>query len=262
MRGVDGVFGAAFPGAGFSSQPYPFGAFESDAERSPSLGFVPPQWTPNPDGVFYTAQPLPFGQFRTRTDAASFMTSGTGVETSPYRPMADTRWGAILDALTDDASAQVLQRYRVLIIAGPVNVTQTLMSRLEAFVRGGGSLVWSVGVATPTHGALTGLNFTGELLTARAWRWLTDAKRGHAVHEPLLYTRAEPLSATDNNVTVLSATPSGDPLVVRHTREEWHGGTVFTVTVPWLEGAAQTGGASLAGPVMMLLDEVTFTSIP
>ena len=219
MRGVDGVFGAAFPGAGFSSQPYPFGSFDSDTDRSPALGFVPPQWTPNPDDVFYTKRPLPFGRFHTRDDAKAFMSEGGGgvrpVDTSPYRPMADTRWGAIIDALTDDADGDALAMYKVLVLVGPVNVTSSLEARLVAFARGGGTVVWSVGVATPFHMPLTGLNLTSELRAARALRWVghvnnggagvggvrasgcrTQATGGDIVHEPFLYVKPPPLIPT------------------------------------------------------------------
>lgn len=297
MRGVDGVFGAAWPGAAFASQPYPFGPFDNDTVRSPSLGYVPPKWAPAASDTFYTPFPLPFtGRFHSRADADAFMHSGPqqqqqrqqqqqstqgqhrvgatvaagGVETSPFRPTADTRWGAILDVLTDDASATALARYEVLVLAGPVTVSAALEARLTAYVKAGGVLVWAIGVATPAHAALTGLAFTGEMRAGRAWVWQGEGRSegdgqgdrqgrrrepgqtAAIAHEPLLYVLAE--ASTD--VTTLASTPGGDPLVVRNAPAAWAGGAVYTVTVPWLEGAAQSGGASLAGPALALLDWV------
>lgn len=55
------------------------------------------------------------------------------------------------------------------------------------------------------------------------------------------------------SATVLATTPSGDPLVVSNRVGS---GEIVTVTVPWLEGAPQTGGTSLAGVALGALDTV------
>ena len=52
---------------------------------------------------------------------------------------------------------------------------------------------------------------------------------------------------------MLATTPSRDPLVVSNRVGS---GKIVTVTVPWLEGAPQTGGSSLAGVALAALDGV------
>jgi hypothetical protein len=90
--------------------------------------------------------------------------------------MADTRFGDIFDVLNDDAGADVVSRYRVVIVAGHVDVEATkggksLVDVLMQHVLGGGVAVVAVGnIGNSTAGvSLTGFVPNGFYSTSRAW---------------------------------------------------------------------------------------------
>jgi hypothetical protein len=119
--GIAGFFASAFPGASFAQDAFPFGAYASDdPPASPfAESAITQQYAPTPDTVFTAAPPVPFGTFPNRTAAASFFEGGN-VDPSPWRPMADARWGGIIDVavaglgLSSMAPASGLQPNNVL----------------------------------------------------------------------------------------------------------------------------------------------------
>lgn len=94
--------------------------------------------------------------------------------------MADTRFGDIVDVLTDAAAADVVLRYRVVVVAGHVVVgsnsdSDSLTQVLMQHVMGGGVVVVAVGnMQNSSAGVLlTGFLPTGHFPTSRAWRVVT-----------------------------------------------------------------------------------------
>lgn len=243
-RGIDGLFGTAFPGCVFVMDPFPFGAYAVDEPpASPfSLSCVTPTFAPTPADQ-YRAQPqLPFGRFENRDEARQAILAGRK-DPSPYRPMADTRWGQIFDVLNDETDSSVLSKYPVLILLGPIHVDSELAQRLENYVRAGGALIAAAGVFGPDQRNLAGVALFAEQHVGRAWQWLD----GPLVHEAYRYLPCD--AKTLDRVEVLARTQTGAPLVVRHNLGK---GAVHTVLAPWYEA----GHTAFHGVARCLLDSI------
>lgn len=241
-RGMDGFFGAAFPGSVYAMDPWPLGSYRVDEPLATpyALSCITPEFAPTPQDVYKAEPPIPFGKYDNRDEArADFL--GNKIDPSPYRPMGDSRWGDIFDVLTESAPQEALDQYRVVVLLGQMD-TGRLKGRLESFVRRGGVLVWCAGQATPDDAALCGAVLRPELRVGRAWRWGAEAP----VAEAFRYCPAgEPVPEAE----VVAATHSGDPLALRHAVGE---GAVYTVLIPWFEA----GHGSLCGAALRLFDEV------
>jgi hypothetical protein len=244
QRGIDGFFGAAFPGSIYAMDPFPFGAYEKDdPPGSPyAVSCVTPDFAPSPEKVYYAEPPIPFGRFDDRREALRAI-SGQKLDPSPYRAMGDSRWGDIFDVLTEEASLEALERYEVLVLLGQIQLTDKLRARLLEWVRAGGTLLIAAGVVTPEDAALCGFSIEPELRVGRAWQWRQEA----SVHEAFRYVPAN--LPSDGSVQALASTPSGKPLIT-----EYHAGKgrVITSLIPWFEG----GHRDLAGPAARLFDLV------
>lgn len=239
---LDGFFGAAFPGADFAMDPFPFGAYATnDPPASPfALSAVTPQYAPNPEHAFTATPPIPFGRFHNR-HAARQTLAAQQTDPSPWRPLGDSRWGSIVDVLTVGASSDVLQHYAVLVLLGPIQLDDSLRTMLQQDVRSGGILVAAAGVLSPSDHDWCGAAIEPELRVGRAWQWGPDAP----VHEPFRYLPAGPTP----NAEVLARTSGGDPLVVRNRLGR---GNVYASLLPWF-GSGDSPWAKLS---LRLVDEV------
>jgi hypothetical protein len=244
-RGIDGFFGTAFPGCVYAMDPFPFGAYRSETPpASPfSLACVTPEFAPTPDDQYAAPPPLPFGAFTNR-DQARKQLIAQGTDPSPYRPMADSRWGDVFDVLTESAQDAILARYNVVVLLGPLRLNDSLTARARRYVEHGGRLIVAAGVVGPSDSALTGLSIQPEQRVGRAWRWAD----GDWIHEAYRYL---PCSSADSDpaTTILARAQSGEPLVASHRLGQ---GTVYTCLLPWYEA----GHASLAGAARHLFDVV------
>ncbi len=241
-QGIDGFFGAAFPGNIYAMDAFPFGAYEkNEPPASPyALSCITPEFAPTPDKEYHAEAPVPFGRFESR-DAAREALYAENTDPSPYRAMGDSRWGDIFDVLTTEAGAESMKQYPVLVLLGRVGLDDALLERLDDYVQSGGVLVCAAGVAGPEHGALCGIEMTPELRTGRAWQW----KEEDAVHEAFRYVPAVPADETE----VLAEAPAGAPLAVVRSLGR---GRVYTCLVPWYE----SGHKPLSGVALRLFDEV------
>ncbi len=241
-RGVDGIFGAAFPGSVYAMDPFPLGSYKvDDPKASPyALSCITEEFAPAPEDAYNAEPPIPFGRHEHRKAAYEDFMAGKK-DPSPYRPMGDSRWGDVFDVLTTPAPQETLNRYQVLVLAGQMDHQDSLNARLKAFVEGGGILVWCAGQATPDDTELTGVAMEPELRVGRAWSW----RDGPAQAEAFRYCPAKPVEGTET----LASTPSGDPVVVCRKLGK---GSVCTVLVPWYEA----GHTPLARVSLFLLDEV------
>lgn len=249
-RGVDGLFAAAFPGSNFAMDPYPFGGFScEEPPASPfALSCVTPTFAPHPEDSYSAPVPLPFGRFTDRHRARGTLHQRR-VDPFPFRPMGASRWGDVFDVLTDEAAFSVLERYAVLVIAGPVTLSEKMLVDLKAFVRAGGCVVLPAGVLTPGNADLAGLQLMPELRVGRSWQW-----RGGSVQlEAFRYCPAEIADGADCRVMAEAST--GHPIVTRRTLGL---GTVYACLIPWFEGFPNP----LAGPALRLFDEVMGTIAP
>jgi hypothetical protein len=279
-RGLHAFFRAAFPGAGFVQDPWPFGAFKSDDPPASmwALSSLTSPYAPRASDVVAAPPYLPFGTYPNRTAAREDFAL-TGADPSPHRPMADSTWGNIFDVAVAGAGlASSGQRsatpnnvfggarrahptrpgaadrppplplssgaYRLAILLGPVNLTADVKAQLVAFVRGGGHAVVSAGVVGPLDGDLTGLpNMAPQLLVGRAWRRVG----GPQVNEPFRYAPVFVPPGTPN-VTVLATTVAGvsacgggAPCALA-TRFSLGAGIVTTCLIPWFEGLEGLSG--------------------
>lgn len=256
-RSMDGLFAAFFPGSTFVMQPWPFGAYAiDDPPASPfALSSVERLCVAKDDHVYRAPPPVPFGRFQDRKQAKRVM-NAERMESSPFRPMADSRWGDIIDVLTDQACAEILNQYEVLILGGPIKVAGPLQTKIEAFVKRGGTLVWAAGMARPDHGALTGVTMQPEFRVGRAW---TGPSKDTA-HEPYLYFPA--VINGQARVEVVTHTHNHAPLIVRNTVGK---GTVYTCLSPWYasERAPLSDFAlAMLDTVMASVQPITIEGIP
>lgn len=240
-RGLDGLFATAFPGSTYAMQPFPFGAYRD--RKSPntfSLSGVTKDLAPTPADVFIAPPPIPFGEFGTDQEASDTLRREHR-DSSDFRPMADSRWGDILDVVTEDATVAALSRYKLVIAAGRLTATAALTNRLSEYARQGGTLVWATGVALPEHENLTSCRIHPRLKQGRGWRWGDEDVQPEA----FLYTPAEPSRSAA--VSVLARTVSGDPLVLEARCGQ---GRVVTCLLPWFESEHRP----LSGVAIRLLD--------
>lgn len=245
-RGMDGLFAHAFPGALYSMDPFPFGAYQcDDPKASPfSMACITPEYAPSAEHSFNSAPPIPFGRFHNRRAAEAELLE-QDIDPSPYRPMGTSRWGDILDILTDDAEIETLQRYPAIILLGPIPAEH--QAKLKRYVEAGGTLVVSAGTIGPDDAALTGLRLQPELRVGRAWRRSADGEDAAWVHEAFRYIHSAPVEGCSIQPRCVEA--SGAVLTARHQLGR---GVVWTCLIPWFEGAA----SDLAGPAHDLLDTI------
>ncbi len=146
-RGVDAFFSMAYPGSTYAMDPFPFGRYRSEnPPASPfALSCVTPEFAPRPDDVYKAEPTLPFGRYLDRKQAHEDLLQ-RGAETSPYRPMGNTHWGDIIDVLTASAAEDVLRRYKLVVLLGPVRLDEALKARLEKYVKNGGTVLVAAGV--------------------------------------------------------------------------------------------------------------------
>jgi len=239
---LDGFFKAAFPGATFAMDPFPFGAYATnDPPASPfALSAITPQYAPLPENVFTAPPPIPFGRFPTRNEARQTLVARQ-TDPSPWRPLGDSRWGNIIDVLTATAPVDVLQHYPILILLGPIALDASLRRILQAYIQSGGTLLAPAGVLGPSDHDWCGVAIEPELRVGRAWHWGTEAP----VNEPFRYL---PVSGTQG-AEVLARTPGGDPLVVRRS---FGRGQIYASLLPWF-GSGDSAWARLS---LRLADEV------
>lgn len=242
-RGIDGIFACAFPGSTYVRQPLPFGAYsDGNVDVTHSLASVTSQYAPNPEDVRLAPPPIPFGEFRTPHEAGDTLLKERR-ESADYRPMADSRWGDILDVITEDASIKALAKYKLLILAGNLTVNDALLSRLKQYVDSGGVLFWSAGAARPQHVDFTQCRMTPRLKQGRAWRWENEPTQTEA----FLYVPTTLNSSS--NVSTIACSSSDDPLVVK---ARYGQGYVVTCLLPWLESEHRP----LSGVALRSLDEL------
>ena len=95
---IAAFFALAFPGAGFSQDPWPFGAFASDDPPASmwALSALTAPYAPRASDVMEAAPYVPWGSYANRTEAAADF-AASGRDPAPWRPMADSKWGNIFD---------------------------------------------------------------------------------------------------------------------------------------------------------------------
>jgi hypothetical protein len=169
------------------------------------------------------------------TPGASFTTAqyqqflAAAGDPRPYEPMPTTRWGDSFDVVLSNASAAVLNDYKVVVLLGGIPIDDALRSKLQAWVQKGGTLVVNANQVTAADQSLLGVQLTSLSNTSAGSKWQPD---GTAFSEPdFQYLRVTPVSAT-----ILATTTGGDPLITSNTVGL---GQVILTTPAYLQARAQ-----------------------
>lgn len=216
-------------------------------------GFVPKHWLNNSDGVWYLHLSYGNGDYMLQNffDVAcpGYSNHGltkpgydwddfevfhqeivAGLDPRPYEPMPSSRWGDIYDVLLDNATADALNRYRVIVLAGTHTISSDLRSRLSTWVTNGGILVLNTQHATSGDQTLMGVTLDGSTSTATSSLW--TAGGGTNVESSFTYDNVTPTTAT-----ILATTTPGAELILSRTQGA---GTVYTVTAQHMQNTAKT----------------------
>ena len=275
---IDGLLSAFFPGisasGAFGFLAFPFGEFEDDRHPAASpfaRSAVLPPYAPDAKDVFYARSNLPFGAFHDRDELHKWFQSHEtgGRDPAPLRPMADSRWGDILDILVADPEGRwesmlanlgnpKTDGYQVVIWSN-TSMTPEAASALRAYAERGGEVVVAIGAAGPVEASLTGVVPNGEQRAVRAWRWLaagsfgTETATVHADHFlTATINRSASYDVSEIDVMAVSE-PDKYPLVVRNAVGRGH---VYTCLIPWF------GSDQLAPPALSLLEHVLMPAQP
>ena len=263
---VDGLLSFAYPGSGILGfLAFPFGSYD-DPLHPPASPFarsnIAPNYAPDPDDIFSAAPRLPFGRFHDRNALHAWFLNG-GHDPAPHRPMADTRWGDVLDIFSGSEWSDALARdeHRVIIWAND-SISSASRKSLQTFADAGGTVVVSIGSARPSDAPLTGVTPTGEVRAVRSWEWSDPSDRSDSDSN----VGPAPRAGTDHFLTavlesdmaaevdvVARSQPEGVPVVVRRPVGAGH---VYTCTIPWF------GARALATPVQQLLDRIIVPTQP
>ena len=260
---VDGLLRAAYPGTGGGGfLAFPFGAFADGMHPSASpfaRSSVAPPYTPNPMDAFHAQSNLPFGRFHDRNQLHEWVEQDGGRDPAPYRPMADSRWGDLIDVLVADENetwADAISHHHqatAVVLWANSSTSPTARDSLHSYAERGGTVIVAAGAVGPEDKALTGLVPNGELRAVRAWRWkLPAAGQAHAdtagtgLHTGYFFTATTNWTSPSVQVVAVSE-PEGWALIVRHPVGR---GCVYTVLNPWF------GSRGLDAPALMLLDHV------
>ncbi len=247
-RGVDGFFTTVFPGSNFAMDPFPFGSYkEDDPPASPfALSCITPRYAPLPQNVFYAKSYIPFGKFKSRKEANTFLKEHN-MDIAPYRPMGVSRWGDIFDVFTDEVSVDTIKQYKVIILLGPLVLTEELEQKLVEYIRDGGTVVCSAGVIEPDDYNWTGVQMLPELHVGYRWRWT----QGDWVNEAFRFVPAN----VDSDSEVIAWANQNAPLMV-YTR--LGKGNLYVSLAPWFE----SGSNILMGAVVQLLENLFSSLLP
>ena len=170
---------------------------------------------------------MPGAPFSTPVGYRQFLASGG--DPRPYEPMPSTRWGDTFDVVLNTAPASALGRYKVIVLMGDVVIDTRLRRDLEAWVRGGGTLVVNIGQTTSADEALLGVRLGGADLGGTSSRWLAD---GTTYAEPPFRYRP----VTRVAARILATSGDGAPLI---TSNAVGTGRVILTTPDYLQSAAR-----------------------
>ena len=266
---IDGLLSAAFPGAGgaFGFLAFPFGAFADESDPPASTfarSSITPMYAPNAKDAFQTSSTLPFGHFHDRNELHTWFhpPGAAPKDPAPHRPMADSRWGDMMDVLVADhqdrwqtglqAEDATHNRYSVVVWANSSTAAQA-HSVLEKFAARGGTVLVAVGSTGPGDVSLTGVAPRGEVRAVRAWRWLLpDTTTGvveDRVERGYFLVATIPTNKTSEaGVQVVAVSePEGLPIIVRRPVQS---GWVYTCLIPFF------GAKQLESPALRLLDHL------
>lgn len=149
----------------------------------------------------------------------------SGADPRPWEPMASGKWGETFDIVTNQSTLTPLTKYKVVILATGVAMSDALLSTLTQYVSQGGTLVVNALQLSANAQTLAGVTLGGRS-TATSETWVPD---GSTINENSYnYTIVTPTTAT------VIARTAGNPIVT----ENLHGsGTVYVTTPDYMSDA-------------------------
>ena len=263
---VDGFFTMAYPGVGgvVGFNAYPFGKFKNNEDPPPSpfaRSSISEKYAPDINDIWCSDSSLNFGKFNNRTEASNWFLQNK-IDPAPFRPMADTRWGDIIDVWIDDLETisginnlQYGIKYKTIIWFSSEMIEGKMLKVLESYIRSGGNLIIHVGsMQISDMEKISGISLTGNIHTARGFQFLTEDlinNKGGIKYETINIAE---VANVQNAEVIAESVPSKLPIVIR--KRLGHG-AIYTSMVPFYEG-----GVSLSTVCMELFDRLIALSQP
>jgi hypothetical protein len=251
----DALVQATFPGVGdFGFLAFPLGAFKKplDPPGSFSRTYVTEPYVPNTEDIFYAPPNLPFGNFETRKTLHEWFEKSK-VDPAPYRPMADSKYGNVVDVHVDDGVHYVWDEYKILWWSSQKPLGGLAVRALRNHAEKGGIVVLPIGVTSEDLDLttnLTGVRASGAVRAVRAWK-INSGEQDHAaaeiVHEDHFLIAS--VESMDQDVSVVaSSIPEVNPIVIKKPIGK---GWIYTCLSPFY-GASH----GMDKPVQTLLENL------
>ena len=163
------------------------------------------------------------------TQSAYQQALANGADPRRWEPFGNTAWGETFDIITNQASLAALQRYKVVVLATGVPVSDTLLNTLTQYVNQGGILVLNAQQMSANSETLAGVHLTTTKASSNSETWTPD---GSVVSEPSYnYTVVTPTTAS------VVAQTAGHPIVTKNLSGA---GAVYVTTPDFLANASNT----------------------
>lgn len=240
-----------FPGVGdFGFLAFPFGAYKKplDPPGSFSRTYVIEPYVPNTEDVFQASPNLPFGRFDTRNTLQDWFKQNS-VDPAPYRPMADSRYGNVVDVHVDEEQHRAWDTYEVVWWSSQKKLSPSTVDELQKHAEKGGIVVMPVGVrgdGVNVSTSLMGISVGGKVHAVRAWTTHgEEGEEGTPDNVQESHFLAAAVDRMDEDVRVVSlSVPEGHPVVVKKPVGK---GWIYTCLSPFY-------GAEMDHPVRALLE--------
>jgi hypothetical protein len=176
------------------------------------------------------------------TQSAYQQALANGADPRPWEPFGNSTWGETFDIINNQASLAALQRYKVVVLATGVPVSDTLLNTLTQYVNQGGILVLNAKQMSANSETLAGVHLTTMNGGANSETWIPDGSL---------------MSEQSYNYTVVTATTAsvvaqtaGNPIV---TKNLYGTGTVYVTTPDFLANASNTSILNVGQKLLNLL---------
>ena len=151
-----------------------------------------------------------------------------GLDERPWdrRTVVASTWGDIFDVILDNADPALISSYRAVVVLGDIALTPEWLGVLRSFTEAGGQVMVNAAQVPPEHWPeWLGCSPPRTRLTANRFCWEGD--------HPAEDRSFEFVEVRPNGARVISATPSGCPLVLLH---QMGAGQVWLTTPEYLIG--------------------------
>jgi hypothetical protein len=165
-----------------------------------------------------------------------------GADPRPWEPFGSSTWGETFDVITNQASLAALQRYKAIVLATGVPVSDTFLSTLTQYVNQGGILVLNAKQMSTNSQTLAGVNLTATKGSSSSETWIPDSSL--ISESSYNYTVVTPTTAS------VVAETAGNPIV---TKNVYGTGVVYVTTPDFLANSGDTAILSVGQKLINML---------